>query len=57
MLLEDVAREYGMVDYYDHVYSRVYELSRAVEDSGTMVVPVRDALTGDIMGYQRMAKI
>lgn len=59
MLLEDIVKMYGMVDYYDPVTCMVYMLSHAIEErpgSGILIVPVKDALNGAILGCVSMVK-
>lgn len=56
MLLEDIAMLYGMVDYYDPVDMKIYELSKAIDDGDTLLVPVRDT-NGFLLGHARMAKV
>ena len=31
MMLEDIARTYGMTDYYDNIGGKIYQLSQATE--------------------------
>lgn len=44
MYLEDIIKEYGMVDYYDSVNNIVYELSKAEKEGSRYKVAVRKAL-------------
>lgn len=59
MYLEDVAKHCGMVDYYDNVGGKIYELSEAVADpesSSRLIVPVR-SVDGFLLGFAYMAKV
>lgn len=59
--LEEIAKTYGMNDYYDQVGGKIYELSNAMEDpdnEGELLVPVKDVMGDDILvGYARMRKV
>lgn len=55
MRLEEIARMYGMNDYYDMHTGRVYHLSEATDNgNGTQSVPVTQS--GDLIGYATMEK-
>lgn len=59
MYLEDIIKQYGMVDYYDGVNNVVYELSKAEKEGSRYKVAVRKALMAsdgkidykDFIGY------
>ena len=60
MMLEEIARMYGMNDYYDQITGKVYELSNAIESDkeGELLVPVKDVMGDDLLiGYARMQKV
>lgn len=61
MMLEDIARTYGMTDYYDNIGGKIYQLSQAMEapdNSEELLVPVIDAMGDNILeGYARMRKV
>lgn len=61
MMLEDIARTYGMTDYYDNIGGKIYQLSQATEapdNSEELLVPVIDAMGDNILeGYTRMRKV
>lgn len=60
MMLEEIARMYGMNDYYDQTTGKVYELSNAIESDkeGELLVPVKDLMGDDLLiGYARMQKV
>lgn len=54
MRLEDIAKTYGMVDYYDNIGGKIYHLSRAQYDvcNDETVVPVSEG--GQVIGVTRM---
>lgn len=57
MLLEDIAKQYGMNDYLEVTTGKIYQLSKAFEGiPGTLVVPVEDNSTGTLLGYATMGK-
>lgn len=56
MMLEDIVKTYGMIDYYDNVGGKTYELSKAIKDRDTLLVPVRDT-DGILLGHVRIAKV
>lgn len=54
--LEEIAKIYGMVDYYDMASGTIYKLSQAVDSGkGVYTVPVEE--NGKIVGYTSMKKI
>lgn len=61
MMLEDIARTYGMTDYYDNIGGKIYELSQAMEapdNEREPLVPVKDVMGDNILvGYARMRKV
>lgn len=61
MMLEDIARTYGMTDYYDNVGGKIYELSQTIEapdNEQELLVPVKDVMGDNILvGYARMRKV
>ena len=59
MYLEDIARQYGMNDYLDNNTGKIYQLSKAIEDTdGTLLVPVVPVFGDNILeGYARMHKV
>lgn len=59
MYLEQIAEQYGMVDYLDHNTGKIYQLSKAIEDAdSTLLVPVVSAFGDGILeGYARMQKV
>lgn len=44
MYLEDIIKEYGMVDYYDCVNNIVYEFSKAEKTGNRYKAPIRKAI-------------
>ena len=41
MWLEQIAKQYGMTDYLDHNTGKIYQMSKAIQDTdGTLLVPV-----------------
>ena len=53
MFLEDIAKQYGMVDYYEQRTGKIYKMSEAkVTDSGYLLVPVYYA--GNLLNWVRM---
>lgn len=55
MKLEDIARSYGMNDYYDMHTGRIYKLSEATDaGNGKLSVPVVE--DGRLIGYATMDK-
>lgn len=59
MRLEQIAKQYGMTDYLDHNTGKIYQMSKAVQDTdGTLLVPVV-SICGDgiLVGYARMQKV
>ena len=57
MLLEDIAKQYGMNDYLEMSTGKIYQLSKAFEGNpGTLLVPVEDTSTGALLGYAKMGK-
>lgn len=59
MYLEQIAEQYGMVDYLDHNTGKIYQLSKAIEDAdNTLLVPVVSVFGDGILeGYARMQKV
>lgn len=59
MYLEQIAKQYGMVDYLDHNTGKIYQLSKAIEDAdSTLLVPVVSVFGDGILeGYARMQKV
>lgn len=56
MKLEDIAKSYGMNDYYDMNTGRIYKLSEATDaGDGKLSVPVEE--NGRIIGYATMDKV
>lgn len=56
MKLEDIARTYGMNDYYDMVTGRIYKLSEATDaENGKLTVPVYE--DGRFIGNASMNKV
>lgn len=56
MKLEDIARTYGMNDYYDMHTGRIYKLSEATNaGNGKLSVPVEQ--DGRFVGYATMDKV
>lgn len=56
MKLEEIARTYGMHDYYDMASGRTYQLSNATAtDDGKLSVPVIE--DGKLIGYASMDKV
>lgn len=60
-MLEDMARTYGMTDYYDNIGGKIYELSQAMEapdNEQELLIPVKDVMGDNILvGYARMRKV
>lgn len=58
MMLEEIAAQYGMNDYFDMCTGRIYQLSNATDDGkGNLFVPIIDACGDNILlGYARMRK-
>lgn len=58
MMLEDIARTYGMTDYYDNIGGNIYELPQTMEapdNEQELLVPVKDAMGDNILvGYARI---
>ncbi len=55
MSLEEIAKVYGMTDYYDISTGKIFKLSQAIDaGDGNLVVPV--AQHGRIIGYSQMKK-
>ena len=54
MMLEDVAKKYGMYDYYDNMSGRIFHLGSAYYDecNNQTVVPVSEC--GKVIGTTRM---
>lgn len=53
MFLEDIAKKYGMIDYYEQRTGKIYKMSEAkVTDSGYLLVPVYYA--GKLLNWVRM---
>lgn len=61
MMLEDIARTYGMTDYYDNISGKIYQLSQTMEspdNSEELLVPVIDVMGDNVLeGYARMRKV
>ena len=59
MKLEQIAKQYGMVDYLDNTTGNIYRLSKAIEDDdGTLLVPVVSSYGGNLLiGYARMEDV
>jgi hypothetical protein len=56
MRLEEIARSYGMNDYYEMSTGRTYLLSKAMENpDGTLSVPVLQG--GVLIGHCTMEKV
>lgn len=59
MYLEDIAKSYGMIDYYDIITGRIYELSKAEfrdGDENVLSVPIKD-ICGNLVGHAYMADV
>lgn len=59
MYLEDIVKQYGMVDYHDRRRNLIYAISDAVKvsnDSNCLVVPVR-TMQNRILGYCYMSEV
>lgn len=55
MSLEEIAKVYGMTDYYDISTGKIFKLSQAIDaGDGNLVVPVEQH--GRIIGYSQMKK-
>ena len=53
MFLEDIAKQYGMVDYYEQRTGKTYKMFEAkVTDSGYLLVPVYYA--SNLLNWVRM---
>lgn len=59
MWLEQIAKQYGMTDYLDHNTGKIYQMSKAIQDTdGTLLVPVVSIYGDGILeGYARMQKV
>lgn len=59
MKLEQVAKQYGMVDCLDDATGNVYQLSEAIKDgNGTLLVPVVPSYGDNLLiGYARMEDV
>lgn len=59
MKLEQIAKQYGMVDYLDNTTGNIYQLSKVIEDDdGTLLVPVVSSYGGNLLiGYARMEDV
>ena len=59
MKLEQIAKQYGMVDYLDNTTGNIYQLSKTIEDDdGTLLVPVVSSYGGNLLiGYARMEDV
>lgn len=59
MMLEEVARQYGMHDYLDNCAGKIFQLSNAIKDADdTLLVPVVDVFgDGIIREYARMNNV
>ena len=56
MSLEEIAKTYGMNDYYDMYTGKVYHLSRAIDNGDdTLNIPVSEC--GKLIGYAKMDKV
>ena len=56
MFLEDIAKQYGMIDYYEQRTGKIYNMSEAeVTDSGYLLVPVYCA--GKLLNWVRMEAV
>ena len=58
MMLEEIAKLYGMNDYLDVNTGYIYKLSEAIDDGeGNLLVPVVDILGDNVLlGYAKMHK-
>lgn len=56
--LENIAKSYGMHDYYDQQAGKIYELSKAIDNGdGTLLIPVKSVLGDNLLiGYAKMQK-
>lgn len=60
MRLEEIAKQYGMVDYLDQHTGYIYQLSKAINNGdGTLSVPVIDSCSScnALIGYAHMNKV
>ena len=59
MWLEQIAKQYGMIDYLDHNTGKIYQMSKAIQDTdGTLLIPVVSTYGDNIFeGYARMRKV
>lgn len=59
MKLEQITKQYGMVNYLDNTTGNIYQLSKAIEDDdGTLLVPVVSSYSSNLLiGYARMEDI
>lgn len=56
MRLEQIAKMYGMNDYYETMTGRTYLLSKALENpDGTLTIPVLQ--DGVLIGHCKMEKV
>lgn len=56
MKLEEIAKQYGMNDYYDMYTGNVYKLSEAIDNKdGTLTIPV--IFNSRLAGYVQMEKV
>ena len=58
MMLEEIAKSYGMNDYLDVNTGYIYKLSEVIDDGeGNLLVPVIDSCGDSILlGYAKMQK-
>lgn len=56
--LEEIAKDYGMVDYCSMSDGLIYQLSKAEEYSDNMLaVPMLDLATHELIGYALMEAV